>query len=235
MVVVQQATETEESRQAVDGESCRRVAAAIPGTVSGDVNEVSDAKRGAYQAREKNHRSVYARLGARVARIRVRTLGLVGGLAVLVVGLVMALTFLRPDERDDAAPAAAPSAPPVANANGQPIPGPTPASPPVAEAQTSSRFGLNAQKLLDEVRSHGITFSDGDAAKLVQIGDANVARNQPDLTADDLQIRRQLTQEFPSLTDDQAKIETSCLAEYVEREIARQHHTVPPDESDDHG
>ncbi len=101
---------------------------------------------------------MYARLGARVARIRVRTLGLVGGLAVLVVGLVMALTFLRPDERDDAAPAAAPSAPPVANANGQPIPGPTPASPPVAEAQTSSRFGLNAQKLLDEVRSHGITF-----------------------------------------------------------------------------
>ena len=37
------------------------------------------------------------------------------------------------------------------------------------------------------------------------------------------------------LTDDQAKIETSCLAEYVEREIARQHHTVPPDERDDHG
>jgi len=197
--------------------------------------EVSDAKRGAYQAREKNHRSVYARLGARVARIRVRTLGLVGGLAVLVVGLMMALTFLRPDARDDAAPAAAPSAPPVANANGQPIPGPTPASPPVAQAQASSRFGLNAQKLLDEVRSHGITFSDGDAAKLVQIGDANVARNQPDLTADDPQIRQQLKQEFPSLTDDQAKIETSCLAEYVEREIARQHHTVPPDESDDHG
>ena len=200
---------------------------------------MSDAKRGAYQAREKNHRSVYARLGARVARIRVRTLGLVGGLAVLVVGLVMALTFLRPDARDDPAPApapaAAPSAPPVANANGQPIPGPTPASPPVAQAQASSRFGLNAQKLLDEVRSHGITFSDGDAAKLVQIGDANVARNQPDLTADDPQIRQQLKQEFPSLTDDQAKIETSCLAEYVEREIARQHHTVPPDESDDHG
>ena len=53
--------------------------------------------------------------------------------------------------------------------------------------------------------------------------------------ADDPQIRRQLTQEFPSLTDDQAKIETSCLAEYVEREIARQHNTVPPDERDDHG
>jgi hypothetical protein len=113
--------------------------------------------------------------------------------------------------------------------------GPTPASPPVAQAQASSRFGLNAQKLLDEVRSHGITFSDDDAAKLVQIGDANVARNEPDLTADDPQIRRQLTQMFPSLTDDQAKIETSCLAEYVEREIARQHNTVPPDERDDYG
>jgi hypothetical protein len=104
---------------------------------------------------------VYARLGDRVARIRVRTLGLIGGLAVLVIGLVMALAFLRWDARDDAAPApsAAPSAPPVANANGQPVPGPTPASAPVAQAQASSRFGLNAQKLLDEVRSHGITFS----------------------------------------------------------------------------
>jgi len=44
-----------------------------------------------------------------------------------------------------------------------------------------------------------------------------------------------LRQMFPSLTDEQAKIETSCLAEYVEREIALQHHTVPPDERDDHG
>jgi hypothetical protein len=197
---------------------------------------VSDKNRGAYRAPERSHRPVYARLGDRVARIRIRTLGLIGGLAVLVIGLVVALAFLRPDARDGAAPApAAPSAPPVANANGQPVPGPTPASPPVAQAQASSRFGLNAQKLLDEVRSHGITFSDDDAAKLVQIGDANVARNQPDLTADDPQIRQQLKQMFPNLTDDQAKIETSCLAEYAEREIARQHNTVPPDERDDHG
>jgi hypothetical protein len=48
---------------------------------------VSDANRGADQAREKNHhRPVYARFGDRVARIRVRTLGLIGGLAVLVIG-----------------------------------------------------------------------------------------------------------------------------------------------------
>jgi hypothetical protein len=209
----------------------------MPGTVNGGDNEVSDPNRGADRAPEENHRPVYARLGDRIARIRVRTLGLIGGIAVLVIGLVMALAFLRPDARDDAerAPAAAPSAPPVANANGQPVPGPTPASAPVAQAQASSRFGLNAQKLLDEVRSHGITFSDDDAAKLVQIGDANVARNQPDLTADDPQIRRQLKQMFPIMTDDQAKIETRCLAEYVEREVARQHNTVPPDERDDHG
>jgi hypothetical protein len=31
-----------------------------------------------------------------------------------------------------------------------------------------------------------------------------------------------------------AKIETSCLAEYAEREIARLHNTTPPDERDDH-
>ena len=73
----------------------------------------------------------------------------------------------------------------MANANGQPMPGPTPASPPVAQAQASSRFGLNAQKLLDEVRSHGITFSDDDAAKLVQIGDATwhgMSRISPRMT-----------------------------------------------------
>jgi hypothetical protein len=197
---------------------------------------MSDGDSGARQAPESDDRPVYARLGGRVANIRIHTLGIVGGLAVLVIGLVVALAFLRPDARDGAAaaPAAAPSAPPVANANGQPVPGPTPASPPVVQAQESSRFGLNAQKLLDEVRSHGIAFSDDDATKLVQIGDANVARNEPDLTADDLQIRQQLTQAFPQLTDDQAKIETSCLAEYAEREIARLHNTTPPDERDDH-
>ena len=83
------------------------------GTVDGGDNEVSNPNRGAYRDPEKNHRPVYARLGDRVARIRVRTLGLIGGLAVLVIGLVIALAFLRPDARDDAAPApaAAPSAP----------------------------------------------------------------------------------------------------------------------------
>ena len=197
---------------------------------------MSDVRNGAPQVPETDERPAYARLGGRLANIRIRTLGMVGGLAVLVLGLLVALAFLRPDARDGAAaaPAAAPSAPPVANANGQPIPGPTPASLPVVEAQASSRFGLNAQKLLDEVRSHGISFSDEDAAKLVQIGDANVARNQPDLTADDPQIRQQLMQAFPRLTEDQAEIETRCLAEYAEREIALLHNTTPPDEGDDH-
>lgn len=198
---------------------------------------MSDRNSGARQALETDERPAHARLGGWLANIRVRTLGMVGGLAVLVLGLLVALAFLRPDAREGAAqaPAAAPSAPPVANANGQPMPGPTPASPPVAQAQASSRFGLNAQKLLDEVRSHGIAFSDEDAAKLVQIGDANVARNQPDLTADDPQIRQQLMQAFPGLTEDQAEIETRCLAEYAEREIALLHNTTPPDEGDDHG
>jgi hypothetical protein len=197
---------------------------------------MSDGHSGARQDPKRDDRPAYTRLGGRVASIRIQTLGMVGGLAVLVLGLVVALMFLRPDARHDAAPApaAAPSAPPVADADGRPMPGPTPASPPVAQAQASSRFGLNAQKLLDEVRSHGIAFSDDDAAKLVQIGDANVARNQPDLTADDLQIREQLTQAFPTLTDDQAAIETRCVAEYAEREIALLHNTTPPDERDDH-
>jgi hypothetical protein len=83
----------------------------------------------------------------------------VGGLAVLVLGLIVALAFLRPDERAAVPAAAPPIAPPVADASGQPQPGPTPASPPVAQAQAQSKFGLNAQKLLDECARTIRTFS----------------------------------------------------------------------------
>jgi len=164
----------------------------------------------------------------------------VGGLAILVVGLIVSLAFLRPDERAaapaaPAAPAAAPpTAPLVADANGRPQPGPTPASPPVAQAQAQSKFGLNAQKLLDEMRTHNPDILDADALKLVQVGDANLARNQANLTADDPQIRDQVRAAFPNATDEQLTTMTRCTAEYVEREWARLHNTTPPDESDDH-
>jgi hypothetical protein len=200
---------------------------------------VTNSNSGARQAPNRDKRPTPARLADRVGGIRLRTLARVGvgGLAILVIGLIVSLAFLRPDERA-AAPAASAGAPPtaplVADANGRPQPGPTPASPPVAEAQAQSKFGLNAQKLLDEMRTHNPDILDADALKLVQVGDANLARNQANLTADDPQIRDQVRAAFPDATDEQLTTMTRCTAEYVEREWARLHNTTPPD-SDDHG
>ena len=197
---------------------------------------MSNSNSEADKTPDQDERPTAARLGDRVASIRLRTLGMVGvgGLAILVLGLIVALAFLRPDERAAAPAAAPPTAPPVADASGQPQPGPTPASPPVAQAQAQSKFGLNAQKLLDEMRTHNPNIFDADALKLVQVGDANLARNQANLTADDPQIRDQVRAAFPNATDEQLATMTRCTAEYVEREWARLHNTTPPD-SDDHG
>jgi hypothetical protein len=198
---------------------------------------VSNSNSGAHQTPHRDERPAAARLADRVASIRLRTLGMVGvgGLAVLVLGLIVALAFLRPDERAAVPAAAPPIAPPVADASGQPQPGPTPASPPVAQAQAQSKFGLNAQKLLDEMRTHNPNILDADALKLVQVGDANLARNQANLTADDPQIRDQVRAAFPNATNEQLATMTRCTAEYVEREWARLHNTTPPDSTDDHG
>ena len=196
---------------------------------------MSNSNSGARQTPHQDERPATARLGDRVASIRLRTLGMVGGLAVLVLGLIVALAFLRPDERAAVPAAAPPTAPPVADASGQPQPGPTPASPPVAQAQAQSKFGLNAQKLLDEMRTHNPNIQDADALKLVQVGDANLARNQANLTADDPQIGDQVRAAFPNATNEQLATMTRCTAEYVEREWARLHNTTPPDSSDDHG
>ena len=198
---------------------------------------MSNSNSGAHQTPHRDERPAAARLADRVASIRLRTLGMVGvgGLAVLVLGLIVALAFLRPDERAAVPAAAPPIAPPVADASGQPQPGPTPASPPVAQAQAQSKFGLNAQKLLDEMRTHNPNILDADALKLVQVGDANLARNQANLTADDPQIRDQVRAAFPNATNEQLATMTRCTAEYVEREWARLHNTTPPDSTDDHG
>ena len=124
-------------------------------------------------------------LGERIGNMHIRTLAIVGGLTAVVLGLIVSLAFLRPDppapaDAAQAAPMATPtaaSAPPVANEKGDPVPGPTPGSPPVAQAQAGSRFNLNGQKLLNEMRTHNPNITDDEAAKLVRIGDANIARN----------------------------------------------------------
>ncbi len=215
--------------------SRHRLAAVRRRTTTCDRNDeaekMSNENGGERRAARQSDKPAAARLADRVARIRIRTLALVGGLVVLSVGLVVALALQRPEARDTASPTAAP----VANASGSAVPGPTPASPPVSQAQTRSQFGLNAQRLLDELRSHNIPFSDADSVKLVQIGDANIARNHADIAVDDPEIRSDLRAAFPTLTEEQLADATRCTATYVVREWARLHNTTPPGERDDHG
>jgi hypothetical protein len=134
-------------------------------------------------------------------------------------------------------PAATPSAvpaPPVPDPSGNPGPAVQPGSPPVASAQSHAVVGVNAQALLDEMRKHYPPLTDDDAAKLVAIGDQNVLRGQADLQATDPQIRAEVDQAFPTLPVEVRVTMTSCTAEYVERVIAMNNHTTPPDERDDH-
>lgn len=181
----------------------------------------------------------------RVAGVRVRTLVALAAALLVALATLLVLPAARPDHAADAAapsaaapsavaPSAVASAPAVPDAHGAPQPGPTPASDPAAQAQASSRYGLNAQALLDEMRKHDPNITDDEVGKLVAIGDRGVARGQADLTATDPAITADIAAAFPQASPDQRATMTRCTAEYVEREIALLRHTSPPDESDDH-
>ena len=105
--------------------------------------------------------------------------------------------------------------------------------PPDGPAPDQPPFGVDAQALLSEVRSHSVPLADTDSQRLVDVGDRAIARGQPDLSADDVAIDQDLRHSFPGWTDRQYADARRCLAEYAERVIARNNHTVPPD-SDDH-
>ena len=105
--------------------------------------------------------------------------------------------------------------------------------PPDGPAPDQGPFGVDAQSLLDEVRSHSVPLADTDAQRLVDIGDRAIARGQPDLSAEDVAIDQDLRYNFPGWSDQQYTDARRCLAEYAERVIARNQGTVPPD-SDDH-
>lgn len=107
-------------------------------------------------------------------------------------------------------------------------------APPDGPAPDMPPYGIDAKALLDEIRSHGVRVDDGMAAKLVEIGNENVARGDPDLNAWDEQIMTEVKATFPYFTKQNRIDVTRCLAEYVERVIARNNHTIPPDERDDH-
>lgn len=154
-------------------------------------------------------------------------LGAVGLLAVLIVGVVLAVVAMR----DDPVPAAErPGASPIDSNSSRPPD--DPALAPNDDPAADSAFGIEAQKLLDELRSHSVPFTDADANILVDIGDRNVARGEPDLAADDPAIADQVLRAFPQYSDQQRADTVRCLAEYVEQTIAKNRGTVPPDGHD---
>ena len=114
-----------------------------------------------------------------------------------------------------------------------PRPPDNPTLAPNDDPAADSAYGVEAQKLLDELRGHNVPFTDADANILVDIGDKNVARGIPDLAANDPEISNQIVVTFPQYTEQQRTDVVRCLAEYVELTIAKNRGTVPPD-SDDH-
>ena len=116
-----------------------------------------------------------------------------------------------------------------------PRPPDNPTLAPNDDPAADSAFGIEAQALLDELRSHDVPFTDADANILVDIGDRNVARGVPDLDADDPEITDQVARAFPQYTVEQRTDVVRCLAEYVERTLAANRGTVPPDEDDHNG
>jgi hypothetical protein len=156
-------------------------------------------------------------------------LGLLG--LLVVVGIVALV-----GGRDDPAPASADGGPtrvasPIDPNSPRPPDNPTLA--PDADPAADSAYGVEAQKLLDELRSHNVPYTDADANILVDIGDKNVARGIPDLQANDPEITDQVARAFPQFTEQQRADSVRCLAEYVELTVAKNRGTVPPD-SDDH-
>ena len=158
-------------------------------------------------------------------------LAALGLLAVVVLVGIIALVN-RDDEPVPAAAAGEPTrvASPIDDDSTRPPD--NPALAPDDDPAADSAFGVEAQKLLDEMRSHDVPFTDADANILVDIGDRNVARNLPDLTADDPVIADQVARAFPQYTVQQRADVVRCLAEYVEQTIAKNRGTVPPDGQD---
>lgn len=152
-----------------------------------------------------------------------------GVIAAVLVGVAALIGGPAPEVRT-AAPAPAPVdtqtvSPQEAKAGTLPADGPAPDLPP---------FGVDAQSLLAEVRSHAVPIADADSARLVAVGDRAIARGQPDLTADDVAVSQDLKNNFPGWSGGQYSSAQRCLVEYAERVIARNNGTVPPDSLDDH-
>jgi hypothetical protein len=114
---------------------------------------------------------------------------------------------------------------------------PVPASSSAALVSSSANptvvaaFAGEAEKLRDELKEHHVPFNETDVTAIVAIGEEAVARNVPDLSADDPAITERVNQTFPHYTPKQRKVVVRCVAEQVEQVIARQASDgIPPDQ-----
>lgn len=161
----------------------------------------------------------------RLSSVRARTLLL---LAAVGLGVVAALGVVASLEGSDPVPAAA--APPPAIDTETTQPGvPSAVQVPDGPAPDVGPFGIDGQALLVEVASHQVPLQQADEQRLVDIGNRAVARDVPDLSADDPQIRSDLQAAFPGWSEQNYVDATRCAAEYAERVVARNDGTVPPD------
>ena len=100
-----------------------------------------------------------------------------------------------------------------------------------ADPAVVSAFASEADKLRDELREHNVPFTEADVVAILEIGGEAVARNVPDLSADDAAITERVSEAFPQYTRQQRKVVVRCVAEQVEQVIARQSGDgIPPDQ-----
>ena len=164
---------------------------------------------------------------------------LVGLIGVLVMAGI-AVTLLLVNDRaqntsvDPAAAAAAPL--PPSNPDSA-IPSQLPPASsatlvgPSADPTVVSAFASEADKLRDELNEHNVPFTETDVTAIIAIGEEAVARNVPDLTANDPAITERVNQAFPHYTRQQRKDVVRCVAEQTEQVIARQSGDgIPPDQ-----
>jgi hypothetical protein len=162
---------------------------------------------------------------------------LVGLIAVLVtagIAVVLLPGSGAPQNTsgDTESTAAAPPAPTQQPAN-DPVPASSSAAllSPSADPTVVTAFAGEAEKLRDELKEHHVPFDETDVTAIIAIGEEAVARNVPDLSADDPAITERVDHTFPHYTRQQRKVVVRCVAEQVEQVIARQAGDgIPPDQ-----
>jgi hypothetical protein len=162
--------------------------------------------------------------------------GLIGVLVTGVTVMLLQLTGGLQESSGSPAPVAAtPSTPSnhAAATTSQPPPvsSSVALTSPTADPTVASAFAGEAEKLRDELREHNVPFTETDVAAIIAIGEEAVARNLPDLSADDPAITERVNETFPRYTRQQRNVVVRCVAEQVEQVIARQTGDgIPPDQ-----